>query len=668
MKKWIGFILLWSGLWIYGGLAGAQQPTEDAPPLLVGHITHVEGQLLRYVPEEQDWVATVKDAPFGLDDALYTTRNSRAEIRLPNRILIRLNDRAQIQLIALEEEFTEIDLYSGTARFFHQGSGTMKVYTPFGYVLASPGAVFDLHSREKVTEVQAFQGELEFRPAGSESRYRVEPGRAALVADGKQVFTVRPEADPQWQSWNSARDQAAARYRAYPGESVRYLPPDLDYQAPVLDENGHWEQVPYQGEVYYFWRPVHVVSGWAPFTVGRWTVWYDDPCWIPAEPFGYVTHHYGNWFFIRGYWYWAPPVRVRIRPYPLPLFYIPWAWYPGRVAWIHHGTTIGWIPLAPHEPYYCRRYWGPRAVVVRDPRAVPIQVSRYQHAHLAVAVHRDNFFAVTNYHPVRLPPLKREALVRDFQPLPVLDRPFLTGADPLRRKHHYTAAVIREKPRPASVDRIRLNQARFQEAERARRVPEAAPAGQPPLRGRPEIRPEARPPETGRKKDTPDRFRTPPPAASSGKEGPAPELRPRTGPGSRPEPERVAPPVRVKEREIKKDGPDTFRPVPTQPRSNEGRGRPDSGTLGREIPERKKEPPALREVPRERAPVDSRPAPRERSEIPPPRPLIKEQPVRERVETPERTRDTGPGQRSSGESSPRGKDRSGESGQGSKER
>ena len=40
----------------------------DEPAVVVGRIYHVEGDLFRYVPEENDWVAVVRDAPFGAED------------------------------------------------------------------------------------------------------------------------------------------------------------------------------------------------------------------------------------------------------------------------------------------------------------------------------------------------------------------------------------------------------------------------------------------------------------------------------------------------------------------------------------------------------------------------------------------------------------------------
>lgn len=65
------------------------QPAEKEG-VLVGRISHVEGQLLRYVPEEQDWVATVKDAPFGLDDAVYSEQEGSSEFIMPNNSWIRI--------------------------------------------------------------------------------------------------------------------------------------------------------------------------------------------------------------------------------------------------------------------------------------------------------------------------------------------------------------------------------------------------------------------------------------------------------------------------------------------------------------------------------------------------------------------------------------------------
>ena len=40
---------------------------------LVGRIAYIEGQLLRYVPDEDDWVLTEADTPFGEYDNVFSS-------------------------------------------------------------------------------------------------------------------------------------------------------------------------------------------------------------------------------------------------------------------------------------------------------------------------------------------------------------------------------------------------------------------------------------------------------------------------------------------------------------------------------------------------------------------------------------------------------------------
>ena len=56
----------------------------DAPAVVVGRVYHIEGDLLRYVPEENDWVAVVEDAPFGTEDTLFSGSRGTAELIAPS--------------------------------------------------------------------------------------------------------------------------------------------------------------------------------------------------------------------------------------------------------------------------------------------------------------------------------------------------------------------------------------------------------------------------------------------------------------------------------------------------------------------------------------------------------------------------------------------------------
>ena len=61
-------------------------PAAEASAMTVGRIFHIEGDLLRYVPEEKDWVSVVRDAPLGAEDTLFSGSNGMAELIVPNGI------------------------------------------------------------------------------------------------------------------------------------------------------------------------------------------------------------------------------------------------------------------------------------------------------------------------------------------------------------------------------------------------------------------------------------------------------------------------------------------------------------------------------------------------------------------------------------------------------
>ena len=249
--------------------------TNQEETVLVGRISHIEGQLLRYVPDEEDWFITAKDAPFGLNDTLRSDRNTRAEIIIPNNTWLRIDGDTQIQLIAIKDDVTEIDVVSGTTRFYNKGSDlTIKARTPFGYVMGPAETSFDLFVGDGSVEVIALKGAVYYYHNTDKKKFEVIAGSSSILADSLQVTTGKAYEDPYWDAWNRDRDALWAKRMKIKGASVRYLPPRLYHYAYILEGHGRWERVYYDGAYYYFWRPVHVSIGWAPFTMGRWTVWY----------------------------------------------------------------------------------------------------------------------------------------------------------------------------------------------------------------------------------------------------------------------------------------------------------------------------------------------------------------------------------------------------------
>jgi len=342
------------------------RPAEPAGPrtagaaekenVMVGRIAFIEGELLRYVPSDKDWVVTVKDTPFGLDDAVYSGEDTKAEIIMPNGTWARVGPNTQIQMITLKPDLTEVDVATGVARFYDRGSKTVvKATTPYGYVTAEPGSAFDLYVGDESIEVIGITGSVDFVHDADGARYQAKAGDMSILADSRQASSGEGKVDGAWDDWNAGRETLWAKKIETKGDSARYLPEGIREDAHTLDENGRWERVYYEGAYRNYWRPTGVEPGWAPYTAGRWTTWYGDQVWVPYEPFGWTTHHYGSWVYANDYWYWAPPV-VAVG------FGSPWwgySWYPGRVGWAYSDWSIGWYPLAWWEPFYCFNYWGP---------------------------------------------------------------------------------------------------------------------------------------------------------------------------------------------------------------------------------------------------------------------------------------------------------------------
>jgi hypothetical protein len=251
----------------------------------------------------------------------------------------------------------------------------------------------------------------------------------------------------------------------------------------VLQQNGTWERVPYNGEERMFWRPTTVAVGWSPFTVGRWTEWSGDQTWVPAEPFGYVTHHYGNWILVGDAWYWAPPVvSVRVG---LPLLDVGFAWSPGRVSWIHSGGNVGWVPLAPQETYYGHRQWGGRhEVVVTDVNigSININIGRHAYVNHAIVVNQNNFFSSNSYRDVRVTNINHATIVNNYRSAPVVNNTVISNYTTNNRRYNYTNAAVTEKPHNTAITRIQQNEkiisgGRKESAAGLQQQTQAIPAG-----------------------------------------------------------------------------------------------------------------------------------------------------------------------------------------------
>lgn len=431
-------------------LAHAQdtEEWEEQGTIMVGRISYVEGQLSRYDADTGDWAATSREAPIGVDDLFRTEADSKAEFIMPNNTWVRIDSLTELELVALDAGLTHVDISSGNARFYNKSTQTdIKASTPFGTITAQPGAVFDVYVNKYGVDVIAIEKKVHFIHNASQRKHEVRSNSAGIYADIQTITASSGDVNPSWTAWNHDMDALWAERMASRGESSAYLPPELYSEAYALDRHGIWERVYYNGTYYRFWRPVQVGVSWSPFTWGAWIVWHGDHVWVPHEPFGYVTHHYGNWIFTAGYWYWAPPVtRVMVHAHT-PLLRIGFGWYPGRVAWIHFGATVGWIPLAPYEPYYTHRHWGRRSIVA----VKGAEFHRYRPAHTfkhhqhAVVIHRNHLYQSNDYRHTRIRGISHGTIRTQYRSAPVLNRTVIKDRRSMKNKHRFNPPHRRQQ-------------------------------------------------------------------------------------------------------------------------------------------------------------------------------------------------------------------------------
>jgi hypothetical protein len=423
--------------------ASAQEDPQSESEILVGRIAHAEGVIERYDPDQDNWMEAVKDSPIAAGETLYADKNGRAELILPNYTLVRINGDTRIELIRLQDDQTQIDMAFGLARFYSTGSDSiLRATTRLGNVIAPANTSFDLYLDDELLQVTVRQGTVEFVDGSTGETYSVTAGDPSLTADDREVSFADYDLDPDWQAWNDDRDRLLQEREQLAEASMQYLPDELAADAWPLQEYGRWEPVYYQNAYHYFWRPVYVSRGWAPFTVGRWVWWYGDWTWIPYEPFGYVTCHYGSWVYTSGCWYWAPPLR-RAAVYSGPRrFFIGFGWCPGRVAWLDHDGYIGWVPLGPQETFFAHRRWGPHTLVVENTNIINVGISanRFHNVGHAVVIRRADFFSAKNFADLKVADIDRTLLVNSFK----------VGQGP----RPVVAAARREIPKQRNMTRI----------------------------------------------------------------------------------------------------------------------------------------------------------------------------------------------------------------------
>ena len=409
--------------------------TAAEAAIVVGRISHVEGDIYRYMDVDDSWVATQLQSPAGIEDVLATGPESRAEIRFPNGMLVRLDENAEIEILELEDELGVFVLSAGLARFYNRsGSGKLVIETARGTATVAPGSVMDMRADGRNMVISAVTGEGTFQSVqNGVERLEVISGSTSLEFREESLVAGTGPINWNWDAWCDARERAWGQNRLVRSD---YLPDSMQEYAYEIEPYGSWNRIYYRGYYYWAWKPHYVAVGWSPYTSGYWYDWHGSPVWMDHNPWGWVTHHHGHWIAMNGSWLWTPYVHVSpVSGVTVVGFNITFGktyrshWHPGRVRWISHNDYIGWFPLAPWETYYGYRGWGTGTVLVHGEPGFSLSINLSQHRHVDHAIiipnrhlHRKGPVVVNNYNTVKITNINKRIIIKDYKPLLTAER------------------------------------------------------------------------------------------------------------------------------------------------------------------------------------------------------------------------------------------------------
>lgn len=273
-------------------------------------------------------VVALRNAPLVTGDTLTTLGSSMADVPLDANVSLRLDDDTSAQLLDLAAHHRDVRLTSGTIDVFARPNGdSPRIETPSIAVAPDAPGLFRVSVDRGVTSILARHGTLRIvTPNGVEV---LEPGELVTVEGSASAPSLHYAAAPApdaFDGFNQTRDAAKA------GEES-------------LDPYGTWVTLARYGRA---WQP-REFADWAPYHSGRW-FWRKTLgwVWIARESWGWLPYHDGGWVDdAKLGWCWVPSAPRAA------------GWSPGNAAFfavVADGRTqsIGWVPLAPAEPFHSR--------------------------------------------------------------------------------------------------------------------------------------------------------------------------------------------------------------------------------------------------------------------------------------------------------------------------
>ena len=344
------------GIWIAAALLSAPAwPAAAAPEarteLGVARISLTNGEVTLRRADSGDWVEARVNTPLVEGDAVATARSARTEVQLDSRNFARLSGDSEVNLTELGNRRFRLQINRGTVTYneLKDGEADVDIETPYVAIRPLERGMYRIEvGFDSRTVITVRRGKAEI--ASKVGTQQLRQGKTMVVradSEGNPEFHVVDAASKDdWDRWNERREKQLRK-----SKSRRYVSQDI-YGVEDLDDHGNWQYVSGYG---YSWFP-SVSLGWSPYRHGRWT-WLDyyGWSWVGYEPWGWAPYHYGRWYHHHHHgWGWYPGHHYG-RHY----------WRPALVAFFGYGGhggfraglgfgfgNIGWVPLAPHEPYY----------------------------------------------------------------------------------------------------------------------------------------------------------------------------------------------------------------------------------------------------------------------------------------------------------------------------
>jgi hypothetical protein len=329
-----------------GALTMAAWGQEEGPGRGVARISVISGDVSVRRGDSGDWIAAAINAPLVVQDRVTCGPLSRAELQFDFANMVRIDEGSEVRLSELEYQRYQVQVARGTVTFrvLRDSRADVEISTPNVSVRPLKRGSYRVMVREDgSSEITVRSGEVEvYTPRGAE---RLTAGRTMMArgsASDPEFQIAAAAREDDWDRWNGRRDNDLERTRSY-----QYVSSDI-YGAEDLDGNGEWVNAPGYG---WAWSP-RVADGWAPYRNGRWS-WIDwyGWSWVSYDPWGWAPYHYGRWFNYGNRWCWWPG-SMHGRHHWSPALVGFFGWGHGGLGFGVGFGNVGWVPLAPHEPYY----------------------------------------------------------------------------------------------------------------------------------------------------------------------------------------------------------------------------------------------------------------------------------------------------------------------------